>query len=115
MYKLIVTGRIGHAVSQKMGITKDFGNFIANQRHKAGISQSNLASSTNISRSTLAKIEIGETSASLDTAQSLLNFFNQSFTDFDNYLRNQNLESKVYKSLKSKSDQEKILKQIEEL
>lgn len=98
-----------------MNINNIFGKFINGKRKAKGLSQEFVSAKVKISRSTLAKIESGESSPSLENSKTILDFFNLKFSDFEDFLESQDLESKINKSLKSTSDREKILKQIEEL
>lgn len=98
-----------------MDINKSFGKLITSRRKEASLSQELVAEKLSISRSTLAKIELGESSPTLETIQQILEIFELKFCDLDDFFETQDLKTKVIDSLKSDSDREKILKQIKEL
>lgn len=98
-----------------MKINKLFGKFILEKRKERNLTQDGLAGAVDITRSTLAKIENGDSSPSLDKVQKLLTFFELQFKDLDSLLESEGLEAKVNESIKSAKDRDKILKHFKEL
>ena len=99
----------------KMKTSRYFGNFVSELRKENNLSQDKLSKLLNINRATLAKIELGETSPSIDLVTDFLNFFNIGFSDFEQFIQKSSIESKLSEAITNKDDLEKILKKVSEL
>ena len=98
-----LTGRTGLSVSV-MEISSIIGSFIEAKRREAGISQSELAKKSKVSRATLIKLEAEGSNLTMNNAYKLFEVLSTTFSEFDSYLQQNFLKSKLETSSISTED-----------